>query len=68
MQKIVHGNWLKMNDLLPSFLSFLCDFYFFHMFNVKRLHRLTDYKESSPEGLSILNFIILKITISVEGQ
>ncbi len=23
-----------------------------HMFTVKRLHRLTDYKESSPEGLS----------------
>ena len=67
MQKIVHGNWLKMNDLLPSFLSFLCDF-FFHMFNVKRLHRLPDYKESSPEGLSILNFINVKIAISVEGQ
>jgi hypothetical protein len=29
MQKFVHGNWLKMNDLLLSFLSLLCDFYFF---------------------------------------
>ena len=57
MQKFVHGNWLKMNDLLLSFLSFCVIFIFFHMFNVKRLHRLTDYKDSSPEGLSILNFI-----------
>jgi hypothetical protein len=30
---------------------------FFHMFTVKRLHRLTDYKESSPEGLSMLNML-----------
>jgi hypothetical protein len=27
MQKFVHGNWLKMNDLLLSFLSLLCDFF-----------------------------------------
>ena len=26
-------------------------------FTVNRLHRLTDYKESSPEGLSILNML-----------
>jgi hypothetical protein len=57
MQKFVHGNWLKMNDLLLSFLSLLCDFFSYYIFNVKRLLRLTDYKESSPEGLSILNFI-----------
>jgi hypothetical protein len=31
--------------------------FFFHMFTVKRLHRLTDYKESSPEGLSMLNML-----------
>ena len=27
------------------------------MFTVKRLHKLTDYKESSPEGLSMLNML-----------
>ena len=26
-------------------------------FTVNRLHRLTDYKESSPEGLSMLNML-----------
>ena len=26
------------------------------MFTVKRLHRLTDYRDSSPEGLSMLPF------------
>ena len=34
-------------------------FFFFHMFTVKRLHRLTDYRESSPEGLSMLNMLPL---------
>ncbi len=27
------------------------------MFTLKRLHRLTVYKESSPEGLSMLNML-----------
>ena len=27
------------------------------MFTVKRLHKLTDYKESSPESLSMLNML-----------
>ena len=27
------------------------------MFTVKRLHKLTDYKESSSEGLSMLNML-----------
>jgi hypothetical protein len=29
------------------------------MFTTKRLHRLTDYKESSPEGLSMLDMLHL---------
>jgi len=33
------------------------------MFTVKRLHKLTDYKESSPEGLSkiMVNLVLVKI-------
>ena len=33
------------------------EFNFFHMFTVKRLHRLNDYRESSSEGLSMLNML-----------
>ena len=33
-------------------------FLFFHMFTGKRLHRLTDYRESSPGGFSMLNMLL----------
>ena len=33
--------------------------FFFHMFTVKRLRKLTDYRESSPEGFSMLNMFTL---------
>ena len=39
--------------------------FFYHTFSVKRLHRLTNYKESSPEGLSMLNMLppLLRINL-----
>ena len=44
---------LNLNNRVGCFL------FFFHMFTVKRLYRLTDYKESSSEGLSTLNMLPL---------
>ncbi len=32
--------------------------FFVHMFTVKRLHRLTEYRVSSPEGFSMMNMLV----------